>query len=80
MRTCSTCIIFDTWPLSKKRLEVQFRIEAGKNLIISEEEQWLGMNLYSMFDGKGMKTHGRSVIGTQPVKPLLDLYFVLLQC
>ena len=75
---------FDTGPLSKKRFEARFKTGAGKNPTTSEEERWLGMSFNSMFDGKGMKTHGRPnlnvVIGTQPVKIFLHHYFVLLQC
>ena len=59
---------FDTGPLSKKRFEARFKTGAGKNPITSEEERWLGMSFNSMFDGKGMQTHGRPnlnvVIGT----------------
>ena len=59
---------FDTGPLSKKRFEARFKTGAGKNPTTSEEERWLGMSFNSMFDGKGMKTHGRPnlnvVIGT----------------
>ena len=63
---------FNTGPLSKKRFETRFRTGASKNPVTGEEERWLGMSFNSMFDGKGIKTHGRPnlnvVIGTWLVK------------
>ena len=50
---------FNTGPLSKKRFETRFKTGAGKNPVTKEEERWLGMSFNSMFDGKGIKTHGR---------------------
>ena len=50
---------FNTGPVSKKRFETRFKTGAGKNPITSAEERWLGMSFNSMFDGKGIKTHGR---------------------
>lgn len=50
---------FNTGPLSKKRFEARFKTGAGKNPLTGEEEHWLGMSFNSMFDGRGMKLHGR---------------------
>ena len=50
---------FNTGPLSKKRFEIRFKTGAGKNPMTSDEEHWLGMSFNSMYDGEGMKTHGR---------------------
>ena len=51
---------FNTGLLSKKRFEAQFSTGASKNPVTGQEEQWLGMSINSMFDGTGMKKHGRS--------------------
>jgi len=50
---------FNTGPLSKKRFEARFTTGVGKNPVTGQQEQWLGMSINSMFDGAGIKKHGR---------------------
>ena len=50
---------FHTGPKATKRFEPRFTSGAGVNPTTKQEEHWLGMSLCSMYDGEGMKTHGR---------------------
>lgn len=36
-----------------------FTAGGGRSPVTGEQEQWVGMSFNSMYDGKGMKTHGR---------------------
>ena len=50
---------FSTGPQSTKRFEPRFTFGAGVNPTTCQKEEWIGMSLNSMYDGDGMKVHGR---------------------
>ena len=50
---------FSTGPAATQPFKPCFTAGGGRSPITGEREQWVGMSFNSMYDGKGMKTHGR---------------------
>ena len=50
---------FSTGPAVTQPFKPRFTAGGGRSPVTGEQEQWVGMSFNSMYDGKGMKTHGR---------------------